>query len=464
MKRLEIIRLSLLAVLLILHFSCSGPHRPNILIITVDTLRADYLGTYGDSTAITPNIDALARSATVFERAAAPMPLTRPSHFSLLTAKYPREHGVVNNAMALPSEATTLTEILQETGYETAAFLSVLLLAEDSGAAQGFSTYDTPAEDNERSAERTIGRALHWLEERESQGPFFLWVHLFDPHIPYAPPHEFRPAEVADSPAVTWARLNAIAADNGDNVPEQILEEAKQLYRGEIAYTDHWVGELLRGVDSQRQPQDTMVVFTADHGECFENGSYFEHSDCLFEPAIRIPLIVRSAPTFPRGAQVETQTSIIDIAPTILRSIDIEIPSEFSGRPLQDSAAFENRYVLIQHPLYQEKLTRVRPHRRRNIRSVAGEPRGEMLIDKERVGVVGGDWKYLRSGTDERLYRITPDVDEKENLAEVNPEARAKMLDQLRRELAQHPLQLIAPSEINDELLKTLEALGYLDH
>jgi arylsulfatase A-like enzyme len=464
MKRLEIIRLSLLAVFLILHFSCGGPQRPNILIITVDTLRADYLGTYGDSTARTPNIDALARNATVFERAAAPMPLTRPSHFSLLTAKYPREHGVVNNAMSLPDEATTITEILQEKGYDTAAFLSVRLLDDSSGAAQGFSTYDTPAEGDERSAEDTISHVLRWLEERENQRPFFLWVHLFDPHIPYAPPHEFRPPEVADSPAVTWPRLNAIAAENDDDIPAEVLEEAKQLYRGEIAYTDHWVGKLLNGVDALWQPENTLIVFAADHGECFENGSYFEHSDCLYEPAIRIPLIVRWEPAFPQGSRIDSQTSIIDIAPTILRAANIEIPSDFSGRALQETTNDKTRYVLIQHPLYQEKLTRVRPHRRRNIRSVAGEPRGEMLIDKERVGVVGGDWKYLRSGTDERLYRITPDVDERMNLAEVKPEARAKMLDQLRRELAQHPLQLIAPSEINDELLKTLEALGYLDH
>lgn len=464
MNTLKIIVISTLALLLVPLSSCAAPQKlPSILIITVDTLRADYLGPYGDSTAQTPNIDKLAASATLFERAAAPMPLTRPSHFSLLTARYPREHGVVNNAMALPEGAITVTEILRDKGYTTAAFLSVGLLDQDSGGGQGFATLDAAAGKYQRRAEDTVSSALTWLEELEDE-PFFLWVHLFDPHIPYAPPEQFRPPAVADAPDVTWPRLNKIAGENDSNIPSEILEQAKQLYRGEIAYTDHWIGKLVDGVDQKSKPENTLVVFTADHGECFENGSYFEHSDCLFEPAIRIPLLVRFPAMFAPGARVEAQVSIIDIAPTLLRAVGADIPEDFSGRPLQDSEQFGERYVLIQHPFYQGKLVKVRPRRRQNILSVGGEPRGEMLVDQEKIGVVGGGFKYLRSGSDEMLFQITPETDERRNLAPLDAESREKMLAQLRRQLDEHRLQVIDPSEINKELLQALEALGYLDN
>jgi choline-sulfatase len=464
MNLYKTVALSALLLLLTPLASCAEPQLPNVLIITVDTLRADYLGIYGDSTAKTPNIDELARTATLFERAAAPMPLTRPSHFSLLTAKYPREHGVVNNAMALPDEAISVTEIFSDMGYATAAFLSVGLLDKESGGHPGFDAYDASGGRYQRRAEETVPAALSWLEGLSDDQPFFLWVHLFDPHIPYAPPQEFRPAAVAEAEDVTWPRLNRIAGENNENIPAEILEQAKQLYRGEIAYTDHWIGKLLDGVDGRFQPENTIVVFTADHGECFENGSYFEHSDCLFEPAIRIPLLVRFPQAFEPGTRVDAQASIIDIAPTLLRATGGEIPEEFSGRPLQDSAEFGERYVIIQHPFYQGKLVRVRPRRRRNIQSVGGEPRKEMLVDQEQVGVVGGGFKYLRSGSDEMLFRIAPETDERQNLAELDPDARSRMLDQLRRALASHGLEMIAPSEINEELLETLEALGYLDN
>ncbi len=461
----KIIAVSALALLLVPLASCAAPQQlPNILIITVDTLRADYLGVYGDASAKTPNIDELARSATLFERAAAPMPLTRPSHFSLLTARYPREHGVVNNAMALPDEATTVTELFRDLGYATAAFLSVGLLDETSGANQGFSTYDAAAGKYQRHAEDTVAKALSWLQEVGEDKPFFLWVHLFDPHIPYAPPEQFRPPEVVAAEEVTWPRLNRIAGENNSDIPAEILEEAKQLYRGEIAYTDYWIGKLIDGVEQRAEPEDTVVVFAADHGECFENGEYFEHSDCLFEPAIRIPLLVRYPPMFAAGTRVDAQVSIIDIAPTLLRVAGADIPQDFSGRPLQDSGDFGDRYVLIQHPFYQGKLVEVRPRRRRNIRSVGGQPVGEMLVDEEKVGVVGGGFKYLRSGSEEMLFQITPETDERKNLAELDTAARARMLDHLRRELSDHDLEMIAPSEINEELLEALEALGYLDN
>jgi hypothetical protein len=169
---------------------CGEPRRPDVIVVTVDTLRADHVGVYADG-AETPRIDDLAREGTVFERCAAPMPLTRPAHFSMLTSLYPREHGVLNNAMVLPDEARSLAEILAEHGYRTGGFVGVRLLGPDSGAAQGFERFDQPEESRERRAETVVRRALDWLDRVGREQPRFLWVHVFDPHMPYAPPEPF---------------------------------------------------------------------------------------------------------------------------------------------------------------------------------------------------------------------------------------------------------------------------------
>jgi len=166
--------------------------RPNVLLITVDTLRADYLGAYGSSAARTPHIDRLAREGSLFEQAAAPMPLTRPTHASILTARYPREPGVVNNAPSLPPASWTLAEILHAEGYRTGAFVAVALLSAEAGFAQGFETYRSPNTSKERPADEVVPEALEWLAALSKDEPFFLWTHVFDPHLPYAPPAEYR--------------------------------------------------------------------------------------------------------------------------------------------------------------------------------------------------------------------------------------------------------------------------------
>ena len=444
--------------------SCAEPAPPNIVLITVDTLRADELGAYGNREAATPVLDKLASGGTVFTRSAAPMPLTRPSHFSMLTSRYPREHGVLNNAMALPETALTVSEILFEEGYQTGAFVGVTLLGRDSGAEQGFSTFDMPGDDRERPAQEVVQNALSWLDGLADKDRIFLWLHLFDPHLPYAPPYQFRPPELAEAPEMSRGNLQQIAAQHDGDVPAETLAEARQLYRGEVAYTDHWIGELLDGLSSRVDIEDTMVVFTADHGECFENGIYFEHADCLYQPAVHIPMIVRYPEMFAPGQRIDTQTSIVDVAPTVLRAAGLEIPTHFSGRPLQDIRINEDRFVLVQYPFFQERAARNRPIQRQRIRSVAGDPTQQILLDDERVGILGRDWKYLREDQKTWLYVISPKIDETTNAADTRPEVRQEMDALLDKALAAHPLEIIAPGEINDELRATLEALGYFQN
>ena len=440
------------------------PPRPNVLLITVDTLRADYLGAYGSSAARTPHIDRLAREGSLFEQATAPMPMTRPTHASILTARYPREHGVVNNAISLPDASQTLAEILRAEGYRTGAFVAVALLSAEAGFAQGFETFRAPTTSKQRPADEVVPEALDWLAGLSNNEPFFLWVHVFDPHLPYAPPAEYRDGGISavtgELAEVSWPVLREIANNNAGDVPASVLRRAKSLYRGEIAFADHWIGRLLEELDKLRGLDDTMVVLTADHGECFEDGVYFEHSDCLAQAALRVPLIVRYPPEFAGGERRWGQASSIDVAPTVLRAVGLESPADHSGRPLQDLDPDEERYVLVQYPLYQPRAARIRANKQRVIRTVGGEPVTPILVDAQKVGIVGPSWKYLRGETSDELYKLDPTGETRQTGGA--SDVRAELAAELDRQLEAHPLNVIDAGEINDELLETLRALGYL--
>ena len=181
----------------------------------------------------------------------------------------------------------------------------------------------------------------------------------------------------------------------------------------------------------------------------------------MLQGALRIPLMVRHPPVFPAGARVSAPVSAIDIAPTLLALAGIEAPAAFSGRPLQEAAAHPDRYVLVQHPFYQQRAVERRLEERKVIKSVAGVPTADVQHDVERVGVVGSSWKLLRAGGDEELYRLAPAADESRNrLSDAGPEA-ARLGAALDALLDRHPLVLIDDGQINDELRATLEALGY---
>jgi arylsulfatase A-like enzyme len=442
----------------------SGPR--GIVLVTVDTLRADHLSSYAPGRARTPRIDRLAREGTLFERAVVPMPLTRPSHFSMFTSLYPREHGVLNNAMHLPDSSLTLAEILRERGYRTGGFVAISLLGPDSGAAQGFEELRSPVDEHEVPASRVVPWALKWVSDLDADEPFFLWVHLFDPHQPYDPPAGFRegldPMLATALPRVSWEELMKAAMRNGGDVPRRLLEYAQVLYAREVEATDAWVGKLVEGLEAQMDLDELLIVFTADHGECFEDGVYFEHADCLSEHGVRVPLILRHPARFDAGERVPHPVSTLDIAPTILEAAGIAVPPGFSGRSLSGTPSAD-RTLLLQYPFYQPGIRWQKLQQRRIIRSVAGQEAAAILIDTEKVGVVGREWKYLRSGEREELYPMTPEPAEATNLALTRRKERKEMERALDRELERHPLRLGEPGEVNPELLESLRALGYVE-
>jgi len=311
--------------------ACSDPPR-DVLLITVDTLRADHLSSYGFELATSPNIDDFASQAALFERAVAASSSTAPSHASILTSLYPRQHSIgYRNGDTRLEGAVTLPEVLGALGNA--------VLRRRIGLDRGFGIYDDElpeAEANrplvfERRARDTTERALAWLQD--AREPFFLWVHYQDPHGPYAPPEgyadAFAPSGDPDEPPLP--RLDRNLAVGG--IPAyQVLpgltraSEYRARYADEIRYADHWIGKLL----ASPRLLDAVVVLTADHGESLgEAGRYFVHGTTTLPPEAHVPLLVRAPGVAP--ARIAATVSHVDVAPTILELAGVPVPDGLAG-------------------------------------------------------------------------------------------------------------------------------------
>ncbi len=331
----------------VLHCGAPSPSgsAPNVLLVTLDTLRADHLGVYGFEHATSPEIDALAEAGVVFERAIAAASLTTPAHASIMTSRFTREHAIgPNNGGAALRDETTLARVFRDHGYATAAFVSNLLLKAKFGLGAGFDTFDdelTTPEINrplvvERRAADTTERALAWLSQA-GDGPFFLWVHYQDPHGPYTPPppddERFRipPAPGEQALPVKEGRdaIPAYQALDGLRLPSQY----RSRYAGEIFYADRWVGRLVEAVAAHDPSRPSVVLLTADHGESFgENGRYFSHTHTTTPDVARVPMILR-APGLAPGRSSDL-VHHVDVLPTLLDLAELPIPPEARGLPL----------------------------------------------------------------------------------------------------------------------------------
>jgi arylsulfatase A-like enzyme len=432
------------------------------LLITIDTLRADSLEPYGATDTLTPNIARLAREGVVYEAATTPMPLTRPAHASILTGLYPDQHGVLTNHQILREEDVTLAEILLTEGYQTAGFTGIRFLNQRSGLAQGFTEFGAPKDKTEKPRARiVVERAIEWLGNADPDTPILVWVHVYDPHQPYDPQRNFRRGIDSDLesqiPRIRWKNLNRISKLNNGDVPADVFKLALDYYRGEVEYTDFWIGRLLENFDRLRGSRDSMVAVTADHGECFENGNHFDHADCLYEGSLRVPLIVRYPDGVASGLRVDRRVSNLDITPTVLRQLSLPLPENLAGFPLQDDFSGESgRLVLVRAPKIKN-LNRV-PPRLRIIRSVAGEPVAPVTDPRTR-GVVDRLWKYLWAPDSEHLFRLP---DERLNRATEEANLRARLLEALENETLRCPAGGGAPEDQDPETLEALEALGYV--
>ena len=292
--------------------------KPNVLLITVDTTRADHLPAYGYKGVRTPNLDALAKRGILFRQCAATAPLTLPSHCSIMTGTYPTYHGVrVNGNTALSMEPLTLAEEFAANGYDTGAFVGAFVLDGRWGLNQGFQHYDDQFDLAkfkkldlgmvQRPANEVVDAAVKWLDGRKGR-PFFAWLHLYDPHMPYAPPEPYRSE---------YGR-GGIAG----------------LYDGEIAFMDEQIGRCLAWLDQNDARKRTIIAVIGDHGEGLGEHGEMTHGYFIYDYAVHVPFILSVPVEDLNGRQVTSQVSTIDLYPTLLSASGIEIPRQVQGVPL----------------------------------------------------------------------------------------------------------------------------------
>jgi choline-sulfatase len=392
--------------------AASDPRAESVVLITIDTLRADRVGAYGLAGARTPALDALAHEGTRFDRAWAPAPITLTSHASLLTGRYPPGHGGRHNGIAINNTVPTLAATLKAAGFQTAAFVSAFPLDRRFGLPRGFDVYDDEMPrsssgqlQNERPGSETVSRATAWLQRQAADARIFLWVHLFEPHAPYGDPRQ------------------------GSTRP------ALSRYDEEITTADREVDKLLTALGPRTV--STLVVAAGDHGEAFGEHGEIGHSIFVYDTTLRVPLIFKG-PRVKAGVANADDVSLIDVAPTILATLDVAA-MDVDGRSL--SAALGGGHV-DPRMIYAESFAPLFDFGWASLRSVRD-----------------GGWKYIAAPKPE-LYDLTRDAGEAANRIADDPQRAARLDSQAARWSA---AELAAqPSAASAETMARLRSLGYL--
>ena len=319
----------------------------NVLLIIIDTLRADHLGYWGYERDTTPTLDSLAESGSSWMAMQGQSSWTLPSTASMLTGLSPREHhaGMYNNSLyGLASSIPSLQAIVHAKGWKTCGIFNVIFLSEDFGFHRGFDHFDCRGVTGNtgcRRADQTVDDALEWLGGLERDSRFLMVLHFYDPHIPYDPPAPFDtlfadPSYTVFSMARQQMNMIFSVNDDGSEITNEGLENLVDLYDGEIAFTDAEIGRLFASMRSNGFSDSTLIIVVADHGEEFMDHSGMEHGRTLYQEVTHVPLIV-NGPGIPGGVRVEEPVAHIDIMPTILSYLKLEIPENLQGRNILES-------------------------------------------------------------------------------------------------------------------------------
>lgn len=440
----------LVAVLASLGLGCTAPDlRASVVLVTLDTTRADQLSCLGGRPGNTPNLDALAARSALFTRAYSDSNVTNPSHVSILSGLAAIDHGVMNQTTRVPEPVPTLPEAFQRAGYATGGFVSSRHVGADLGW-QGFDAL--PQLGNERSAAEVSSLAIDWLEGVD--GPFFLWVHYWDPHMPYEPPPElaarYYPGDrtAGDGPLLASKPFFRLVPRDG--VLRWLGETrdpawAPAMYAAEIHHTDAELGRLLAFV-AAKAPDRTAIVVTADHGESLgEHDIYYAHTG-LYESQLRVPLIVH----WPGASPVRSDAlvSALDIAPTLAELTLVAAGAEnLPGVSLAPTVRGETdpRLAVPRRLVYE------------HAHNLA-------------VAVRDGDWKLIWPIAKEHppladepeLYDLAADPDELRNLAEREPARVEALRGRVERWIVRGPIPRATPPHLDAEAVDRLRALGYL--
>ncbi|MGE5343880.1 MAG: sulfatase-like hydrolase/transferase [Candidatus Omnitrophota bacterium] len=356
----------------------------NLLVITLDTTRADRIGAYGHARAQTPNLDRLIRDGVMFENCYTSAPITLASHCSMFTGKYPLSHGVRDNAtFFLNSEETTLAEKMKENGFNTYAVIASYVLLSKFGLNQGFDTYDDslyPNEiinnfDSEIPADHVYSKFRKWFDSNnfennnKGENKFFAWVHFYDPHAPYNPPAEYK---------------------------KKFGSRTEDLYDAEISYMDHYVGKIIDDLKNKNLLDHTLIVIAGDHGEGFGEHGENGHSLLCYEESLRVPLVFYNPQLLKKGLRIPNRTNLIDMMPTLLEMYGIAPNDDTQGKSLTGFLAGQKDQT--DRPFYFE--------------SMHGK---EELGWAPLTGIIDGHYKYI-SVPEPELYDLSTDKNEKHNL------------------------------------------------
>jgi arylsulfatase A-like enzyme len=510
--------LAVAALLAVASVACRRPpastpaERPNVLLVTIETLRADHVGSYGYPRNTTPNLDRLARQGASFRTVVAQAPFTLPSIASLMTGRTPPAHGVRNHPATLPSEIETLAERFRLEGYQTAAMTRHTWLRNKSGLDQGFAEYHNNKFAAGLDARSLSLAAVAWLDRRDRERPFFLWLHFLDPHLPYTPSYPysvlFGGAHAGDSQVEHLSAMTRVERDDFVPTPyadlaggphydlvlpqypeNRILldlafyrrprgaiffgeerysrsevSELIDLYDGAILYTDDNLGRILQAIDELGIRSSTIVAVTGDHGEAFgEHDLWFTHDFTLYDEVLRVPLVLRG-PSVPAETVIEQQVRLMDLAPTLLELSGL---SALSGIEAVSLVPLLRGGALPFLPAFAENA-----------------PRRPQFPEQERIHFPGnrGKWRMVRTerwklirvphpgGDLHELYDLVEDPLETRNLfAELDGEAK-KLLPLLDEWIASDPrgaeLTETAAAEREELLdpaaLEQLRTLGYI--
>lgn len=431
MRSAGVIRLALVVLVLLIGFSAGlvwisrGDRNAttqirNVVLISIDTCRADHLSCYGFDRKTTPNIDRVAEQGILFENVFAPVPLTLPAHSSMLTGTIPPHHGVRDNTKyRLLDSNLTLAEILKKKGLATAAVVSAAVLSTQVGLSQGFDSYDDEFEDSlvsvgiqQRRAEEVSRAGIEWLQQHQDE-PFFLFLHYYDPHHDYEPPEPF-------------------ATRFSDN-----------LYAGEIAYTDHWIGQVIDHLKTLDLYDSTLLIITADHGEMLGEHGEPAHGYFIYQNAIRVPLIFK-LPAEDQSQRLDQLAGVVDLTPTICSLLGVDTPDGIQGTDLSRFFYAEKGGESNRH-LYCESLTPTQY----NVNSL--------------MGFVSPHWKFIQT-TNPELYHLIDDPREAKNLAVEQP-ARVTQMQQRLGDLLDSLPDRDDESRfraLDQDTHKQIEALGYV--
>lgn len=429
-----------------------------VILITVDTLRADYLSAYGHARVLTPSFDRLASGGVLFMNAISQATTTTPSHASLMTSLYLQDHNVYSNFEALGNQPRTLAEILLGRGFNTWALVNMNHLNPEVGnVTQGFNTIERCT--SVRRAEASVNKLMGWLEQNGDK-PFFAWMHLADVHTPYSPPPPYDrfyyDDDERDPAKKTLQKIWHLLPEHMTDHPNFLawldgitdLEWVMAQYQGAVTYVDDQIGRLMDELEERDLLHRTAIIVTADHGESLgEHDMYFVHTG-LYESTVHVPLIAYFPGSGRSGVQVRDIVETVDVLPTVLEYFDIPLPKQIRGRSL---------WPAIRGEVQQPRIAWVE-HAGRNL--VALRSDRYKYVKHLRTANLQPSYRFTEGR--EELYDLRNDPKERKDLIKELPEV-AQVFQRELKMRRQEKLDLSSgKAQINQETVEVLRSLGYV--